>query len=97
MEMVVNGGTGFRAKINGITVCGKTGTSQNPHGEDHSVFIAFAPKEDPKIAISVYVQNAGQGARAAASIAGLVIEKYLTGTIKRRYIEDYVKKGAFIY
>ncbi len=97
MEMVVNGGTGFRAKIDGIAVCGKTGTSQNPHGEDHSVFIAFAPKDEPKIAVSVYVQNAGQGARAAASIAGLVIEKYLTGTIKRHYIENYVKKGEFIY
>lgn len=99
MEMVVNGigGTGFRAKIKDIIVCGKTGTSQNPHGEDHSVFIAFAPKYNPKIAISVYVQNSGQGARAAASIAGLVMEKYLTGTIKRPYIEAYVKKGKFIY
>jgi penicillin-binding protein 2 len=99
MEAVVNapGGTGFRAAVPGIIVCGKTGTSQNPHGEDHSVFIAFAPKEDPKIAVSVYVQNAGQGARAAASIAGLMMEKYLTGEIKKKYIEDYVKKGQFIY
>ncbi len=99
MEAVVNapGGTGFRAAVPGIKVCGKTGTSQNPHGEDHSVFIAFAPKDDPKIAISVYVQNAGQGARAAASIAGLMMEKYLTGEIKKVYIEDYVKKGQFIY
>lgn len=99
MESVVNGagGTGFRAQIPGIKVCGKTGTSQNPHGEDHSVFIAFAPKDDPKIAISVYVQNAGQGARAAASIAGLMMEKYLTGTIKKTWIEQYVKQGHFIY
>ncbi|MCG8307327.1 MAG: penicillin-binding protein 2 [Cytophagales bacterium] len=99
MDAVVNapGGTGFRAAIPGITVCGKTGTSQNPHGEDHSVFIAFAPKENPKIAISVYVQNAGQGARAAASIAGLMIEKYLTKEIKKIWIEDYVKRGHFIY
>lgn len=97
MESVVNGGTGFRAQIPGIPVCGKTGTSQNPHGEDHSVFIAFAPKDDPKIAISVYVQNAGQGARAAASIAGLMMEKYLTGEIKKVWIEDYVKRGHFIY
>jgi len=99
MEMVVNGvgGTGFRARIEGLNVVGKTGTSQNPHGEDHSVFIAFAPKDNPKIAVSVYVQNAGQGARAAASIAGLVIEKYMTGTIKRRYIEAYARKGEFIY
>lgn len=99
LEAVVNapGGTGFRAAIPGIKVCGKTGTSQNPHGEDHSVFIAFAPKDDPKIAISVYVQNAGQGARSAASIAGLMMEKYLTGEIKKVWIEDYVKKGHFIY
>ena len=97
MESVVNEGTGFRAQIPGIKVCGKTGTSQNPHGEDHSVFIAFAPKDDPKIAISVYVQNAGQGARAAASIAGLMMEKYLTGEIKKLNIEEYVKKGEFVY
>jgi penicillin-binding protein 2 len=99
MDAVVNevGGTGFRAAIPGISVCGKTGTSQNPHGEDHSVFVAFAPKDDPKIAIAVYVQNAGQGARAAASVAGLMMEKYLTGEIKKVWIEDYVKKGDFIY
>ncbi len=99
LEAVVNapGGTGFRAAIPGIRVCGKTGTSQNPHGEDHSVFVAFAPKDDPKIAISVYVQNAGQGARAAASIAGLMMERYLTGETKKTWIEDYVKKGHFIY
>lgn len=102
MERVVNGngGTGFRARLDSIIVCGKTGTSQNPHGEDHSVFIAFAPRENPTIAIAVYVENAGQGARAAASIAGLMIEKYLFGEInrkKRQYIEDYVLKGHFIY
>ncbi len=97
MESVVNNGTGLRAQIPGIKVCGKTGTSQNPHGEDHSVFIAFAPKDDPKIAISVYVQNAGQGARAAAGIAGLMMERYLTHETKKIWIEDYVKKGHFIY
>jgi penicillin-binding protein 2 len=97
MEKVVLNGTGLRARIPGIAVCAKTGTSQNPHGEDHSVFIAFAPKEDPKIAISVYVQNAGQGARAAASVAGLMIEKYLTGEVKKVWIEEYLKRGEFIY
>lgn len=97
MEKVVLEGTGFRAQIPDIAVCGKTGTSQNPHGEDHSVFVAFAPKDDPKIAISVYVQNVGQGARAAASIAGLMMEKYLTGEIKKVWIEDYVKRGHFVY
>lgn len=102
MERVVNGqdGTGFRARLDSVIVCGKTGTSQNPHGEDHSVFIAFAPRENPTIAIAVYVENAGQGARAASSIAGLMIEKYLFGEIdskKRQYIENYVLKGHFIY
>lgn len=97
MESVVSDGTGLRARIPGIAVCGKTGTSQNPHGEDHSVFIAFAPKNDPKIAISVYVQNAGQGARAAASVAGLMMEKYLTGEVKNVWVEDYLKRGHFIY
>ena len=96
MEQVVLNGTGLRARIPDIAVCGKTGTSQNPHGEDHSVFIAFAPKDDPKIAISVYVQNAGQGARAAASVAGLMMEKYLTGEVKKTWIEDYLKAGHFI-
>jgi penicillin-binding protein 2 len=97
MESVIQGGTGFRAQIPGIEVCGKTGTSQNPHGEDHSVFVAFAPKENPRIAVAVYVQNAGQGARSAASIAGLVMEKYLTGEVKRKHIEDFVKAGHFVY
>ncbi len=62
MDLVINGGAGStarNAKIPGITVCGKTGTAQNPHGNDHSIFIAFAPKEDPKIAIAVYVENQG--------------------------------------
>ncbi len=97
MEKVVESGTGFRAAVPGIKVCGKTGTAENPHGEDHSVFMAFAPKDDPKIAISVYVENSGQGARAAAGIAGLVMEKYLLGEIQRTYLEDYIKKGEFIY
>ena len=80
-----------------IAVCGKTSTVENPHGEDHSGFMGFAPKENPKIAIAVYVENAGWGARAAASISGLVIEKYLTGEVKRTWLEDYVLKGEFIY
>jgi penicillin-binding protein 2 len=89
-------GTASRAIIPGITLCGKTGTAQNPHGADHSVFMAFAPKEDPQIAIAVYVENAGWGGRAAASIASLMIEKYLTGEVKRKHLEDYVLKGDFL-
>ncbi|MCB0403098.1 MAG: penicillin-binding protein 2, partial [Flavobacteriales bacterium] len=76
------GGTARRAQINdSIIVCGKTGTAQNPHGADHSVFIAFAPKDNPKIAIAVYVENAGFGGTWAAPIASLMIEKYMNDTI----------------
>jgi len=89
-------GTAWRAIIPGIAICGKTGTAENPHGEDHSVFMAFAPKEDPKIAISVYVENSGWGGRAAASTASLVIEKYLKGEISKKWLEDYVLKGDFL-
>ena len=79
MWRVVNesAGTARRAQIDGVSVCGKTGTVQNPHGKDHSVFIAFAPKENPKIAIAVIVENAGFGGTWAAPIASLMIEKYL--------------------
>jgi penicillin-binding protein 2 len=96
MEMVIQAGTGqYRAKLKDIEVCGKTSTVENPHGEDHSGFIAFAPKDNPQIAVAAYVENAGQGARAAAAIASLAIEKYLLGQTQRPYIEDYVMKGIF--
>ncbi len=90
-------GTAQRAVIPSIEVCGKTGTAENPHGPDHSVFMAFAPRENPKIAISVYVENSGWGGRAAASTASLLMEKYLTGEVKRKYLEEYVLKGEFLY
>lgn len=77
-----DGGTARRARIDSIQVCGKTGTAQNPHGEDHSIFISFAPKDNPKIAIAVYIENAGFGGTWAAPIASLIIEKYLKGSIK---------------
>jgi penicillin-binding protein 2 len=79
-----------------IAIAGKTGTAQNPQGEDHSVFIAFAPKEDPKIAIAVYVENAGWGGRAAASTASLMIEMYLKGEVERTALEEYVLLGKFM-
>jgi len=86
------GGTGYwvSAKSLGIDICGKTGTAQNPHGENHSVFIAFAPKDNPKIAIAVFVENAGYGSTWAAPIASLMIEKYFTGKISRKPMEDRV-------
>jgi len=95
MYLAVNGepGSGSTARIAvipDIEVCGKTGTSQNPHGKDHSVFVAFAPKDDPKIAIAVYVENAGYGATWAAPIASLMIEKYINGEVKRKWHEDRI-------
>ena len=98
MAEVVRSGTGqYRAKLPDIEVCGKTGTVQNKDRPDHSVFIAFAPKDDPKIALSVYVEHGGQGARAGAAIAGLMIEKYLKRCTDRTHMEDYVLNGEFIY
>ncbi len=85
MRRVVHepGGTARSARIEGITVCGKTGTAENPHGQDHAVFICFAPMEDPKVAMAVYVENSGFGGTWAAPIASLLMEQYLTDTIKR--------------
>jgi penicillin-binding protein 2 len=72
-----------------IEICGKTGTVQNPHGENHSVFVAFAPRVNPKIAIAVVVENAGYGATWSAPIASLMIEKYLRDSISRpKYYSD---------
>ena len=96
MQRVVDAGTGMRAKLRDIIVCGKTGTVQNDPLPDHAVFIAFAPRENPKIAISVYVEDSGQGGRSAASIASLMIEKYLLGHSNRPYIEQYVMSGKFL-
>ena len=96
MDLAVNGGPGstaWRAKMADVVVCGKTGTAENPHGEDHSIFIAFAPKENPRIAVSVYVENGGFGNIWASPIASLMIEKYLNDSISRPYMEEYVLKG----
>jgi penicillin-binding protein 2 len=90
-------GTSNNAKIDGIVICGKTGTAQNPHGEDHSIFIAFAPMENPKIALAVYVENGGWGSTWAVPIASLMIEQYLTGTISRSLLEEKIKVGIIEY
>ncbi|MEO6979655.1 MAG: penicillin-binding transpeptidase domain-containing protein, partial [Mucilaginibacter sp.] len=84
MEAVVERGTAIRSKIPGIIMCGKTGTAQNTGGESHSVFVAFAPRENPKIAIAVIVENSGEGAHWAAPIASFIVEKYLKGSISQR-------------
>lgn len=98
MLKVVNesGGTARRARIEDITVAGKTGTAQNPHGEDHSVFIAFAPYDNPKIAIAVFVENAGFGGTWAAPIASLMIEKYLKREITNKLKEQRILETTII-
>jgi len=101
MDLAVNGepGTGSTARtarVDSITVCGKTGTAENPHGKDHSIFIAFAPKEDPKIALSVYIENGGFGATWAAPTAKLMIEQYLKGGPDIQWWEDYVTSANLI-
>jgi penicillin-binding protein 2 len=94
MYNVVNGVGGtantILVRIPNISICGKTGTAQNPHGMEHSVFIAFAPKDHPKIAIAVYVENAGFGSTWAAPVASLMIEKYLTDSVKRPLVEQHL-------
>ncbi len=87
MESSVKAGTSSKAWLEKVEICGKTGTAQNPHGEDHSAFFAFAPKADPKIAIAVYVENAGWGGDLAAPIASLVIERHLHGCVTRKDLE----------
>ena len=90
-----SGGTASIAAVPGLDICGKTGTAQNPHGYDHSVFICFAPRDNPKIAVAAYVENGGFGATWAAPIASLLTEMYLTREIRpeRKALEDRVLKG----
>ena len=81
---------GATVRLENIIICGKTGTVQNPHGADHSAFVGFAPRDNPKIAVAVFIENAGFGATFAAPIAGLLIEKYLNDSIapKRKDLEQ---------
>ncbi len=97
MAMVFElGGTGYRSRLDSIVMCGKTGTAQNPHGEDHSIFICFAPKDNPKIALAVFVENAGGGSKYAAPIASLMVEKYLTDTVARPHLEQPILDANLI-
>ncbi|WP_395803403.1 penicillin-binding protein 2 [Daejeonella sp.] len=104
MSDVVNqpNGTAWYSKIVDIEMCGKTGTVQNPHGKDHSVFIAFAPRDNPKIAIAVVVENAGYGSTWSAPIASLMVEKYIKKSISRpqiyvdRILEANLLPGAAV-
>ena len=95
MEKVYTGhhGTAKTARVKNIEICGKTGTAENPHGEDHSIFIAFAPKDKPQIAIAVYIENGGWGSTWAAPIASLMIEQYLTGQVNNTEREHFILSG----
>lgn len=97
MELVVEAGTARRAQIPAsdefaeIRLAGKTGTAENPRGADHAVFIAYAPAENPQVAVGVLVENAGFGSQTAAPIASLMIEQYLRGEVTREFLIDYVQ------
>lgn len=88
MERVMTEGTGKWYNVPELQICGKTGTVQNPHGKDHALFVGFAPKDDPKIAIAVAVENAGFGSTWACPIATLIMEQYLSGKIARTWLYD---------
>ncbi|MFR9651009.1 MAG: penicillin-binding transpeptidase domain-containing protein [Rikenellaceae bacterium] len=92
-ECVNLDGSARWCRLASLDMCGKTGTSQNPHGEDHSTFLSFAPRNDPKIAISVYIENGSWGSVAAVPIATLITEFYLNNGIaeNRQWLVDYVK------
>ena len=94
MESAVESGTAAASKIKGISICGKTGTAQNPHGRDHSLFVGFAPRENPKIAIGIMVENGGWGSDWGAPIATLMIEKYLNDSISRPQLEKRMIEGV---
>ena len=96
MEQVMLGGTGRSVQIPGIKMLGKTGTAQNPHGKDHSVFVCVAPKEEPKIAVFCLVENGGFGATVAAPIASLITEFYLNREVKRLDLEKRIMEMKFL-
>jgi penicillin-binding protein 2 len=102
LEDVYNNGTGSGFRVEGIKICGKTGTAENKirvggktyQLKDHSIFVAFAPRDNPKIAIAVFIENSGYGATWAGPIATLMIEKYINGKISRTDLEERMLKGS---
>ena len=96
MRHAVLGGTCREASMPDIEVCGKTGTAENPHGKDHSAFIGFAPYNNPKVAICVYVENGGFGAKFGVPIGKLMMEKYLKGEIPEsdKYLEEEMSNAV---
>lgn len=94
-----SGGTATIAAVEGLDICGKTGTAQNPRGDDNSVFICFAPKDNPRIAVAAYVEHGSFGATWAAPIASLLVEKYLNGEISeaRKPLEKRILEGNLMH
>ena len=90
------GGTARIAHVDSLEICGKTGTAQNPRGADNSVFICFAPMDNPKIAIAAYVENGGFGASYAAPLASLMVERYLCGETSRPALETRMKEADLL-
>jgi penicillin-binding protein 2 len=80
-----------------VEICGKTGTAQNPHGKDHSIFICFAPKDNPQIAVATVVENSGFGGFVAAPIGTLMVEKYLNDTIQRKNLYEHMLSRDYIH
>ena len=95
-DAVRNGTVEADGRIPDITMVGKTGTSQNQKGKDHSIFVAFAPRDNPKIAIAVFVENAGFGGSAAAPIASLIVEKYIKGHVDRKAVESKFMNMSYL-
>jgi penicillin-binding protein 2 len=96
MQMCLDGGTGYHSRVKDLVICGKTGTAQNPHGKDHAVFLAFAPRENPQIAVACIVENAGFGGTWSAPIVTLMIEKYLKGKTDRLELEKRMMEANLI-
>ena len=96
MQKCFDAGTGYYSRIPGIVACGKTGTAENPHGDSHAVFLCFAPRYNPKIAIVCLVENAGFGGTGSAPIVSLIVEKYLTGKITRSDLEKRIMDADLI-
>jgi len=99
MQTAIEGefGTAKKGVIEGLKICGKTGTAQNPHGEDHSIFIGFAPKNNPKIALAIYVENGGWGSEMAVPIGSLCIEKYILKEVRRVKLQDNIINKSITY
>jgi penicillin-binding protein 2 len=94
MYQVFESGTARGSRLEGLPMCGKTGTAENPHGQDHSIFLAFAPKDEPKIAIAIFVENGYWGSRWAGPIASLMMEKYITGKVTRPQMVERMYNGT---